>query len=108
MIFHEKRIECYLEEYKNSEGQLCARIKDRETDKTVVLSGDVNKQHFLRFLSAARICQDKIPTIWDKNGTDIVVVYGYIEAETDNEITVCVNTPNGGYAFGIKPSTKPG
>lgn len=103
---HEVKIECYLEEYKNSEGQLCARIKDRKTEKTVVLSGDVSKSHFLRFLSAARICQDAASTICDKNSTDIIVVHGYVVDETDNKITVCVNTPNGGYVFSIKTSAK--
>lgn len=95
----EIKIECYLEEYSDQQGRLCARLRDKKSDRVVVLSGNVNKSHLLRFMSQAKNHQNVIPTIFDKNGMDIIAVRGYILSETDTEVNVCVDTPHGGYLF---------
>ncbi len=94
------KISCYIEEYKNSAGQLCARIRDKKTNKIVALSGSsVDKRHFLMFLSKAKMQQGIMPTIYDRGGSDIIAVRGYIASETDAEINVCIDTNDGGYLF---------
>lgn len=94
------KICCYIEEYQNSSGQLCARIRDKKTNKTVSLSGNnVNKKHFLMFLSQAKLQKEIMPTIYDREGSDIIAIRGYVSSETDEEITVCIDTNNGGYLF---------
>lgn len=94
------KISCYIEEYKNPSGQLCARIRDKKTNKIVALSGaSVDKRHFLMFLSQAKIQQSIMPTIYDKDGSDIIAIRGYITSETDKEINVCIDTNDGGYLF---------
>lgn len=94
------KIDCYIEEYKNPSGQLCARIRDKKTNKIVSLSGaNVDKRHFLIFLSQAKMQQGIMPTIYDRDGSDIIAIRGYIASETENEIIVCIDTNDGGYLF---------
>ncbi len=94
------KISCYIEEYKNQSGQLCASIRDKKTNKIVTLNGaSVDKRHFLMFLSQAKIQQGIMPTIYDRDGSDIIAICGYIVSETDNEINVCIDTNDGGYLF---------
>lgn len=94
------KISCYIEEYKNPSGQICARIRDKKTNKRVVLSGtNIDKRHFLMFLSQAKNQQSIMPTIYDRNGSDIIAIRGYIVSETDKEIIVCIDINGGGYLF---------
>ena len=94
------KISCYIEEYKNANGQLCARIRDKKTNKIVALSGStVDREHFLRFLSQAKLQKNIMPTIYDRDGSDIIAVRGYIANETDKEIDICIDIYSGGYLF---------
>lgn len=94
------KIACYVEEYKNPSGQLCARIRDKKTNKIVSLSGvSLDKRHFLLFLSQAKVHKDIMPTIYNRDGSDIIAIRGYIEFETNNEIIICIDTNDGGYLF---------
>lgn len=94
------KIGCYIEEYKNPNGQLCARVRDKKTNKIVVLSGNsVDKNHFLMFLSQAKIHKGVMLTVFDRNGSDIIAIRGYIASETDKEINICIDTDDGGYLF---------
>jgi hypothetical protein len=75
-------------------------ISKKKTNKIVVLSGaSVDKIHFLMFLSQAKMQQGIMPTIYDRDGSDIIAIRGYIDSETDNEIIVCIDTNDGGYLF---------
>ena len=51
------------------------------------------------FLSQAKMQQGIMLTIYDRDGSDIIAIRGYIESETDNEIIVCIDTNGGGYLF---------
>lgn len=101
---------CYIEEYRNDVGRLCARLRDKDTDKKVSLVSDnpFLKQQFLAFLSQAKIHQDIMPTVYDKNGTDIVQVCGTVIRESNDEIEVnpygCVG---GGFLLGIVKKSGP-
>ena len=91
------KLECYIEEYDNG---LCARLRDKKSNKKVCLIGkNANKSHLLRFLSQAKINQYVMPTIYDKNGFDIVAVRGYVCSEDNNEIIINIDTETGGYLF---------
>lgn len=93
------KLSCYIEEY-NENGNLNARLRDKETDKKIVLVGkSMNKNHFLKFLSQVKINQNVMPTIFDKNGVDIVAVRGSVLSTSDEKIEICVDVPNGGYLF---------
>lgn len=92
-----EKVNCYIEEYKY-DGNLMARLRDKKTDKKVVLVGEnLDKNHFLRFLSQARFRNNVMPTIFEKNGEDLVAVRGKIILETDDEIEVSIDIENGGY-----------
>lgn len=41
-----------------------------------------------------------MPTVFDKNGTDIIVVRGIIYSEDSEEIVVSIDVESGGYLFG--------
>ena len=62
-----EKIDCYLEEYQNIENKLSVRLRDKNTDKKVIITGKtINKEDFLSFLSQARINQNIMPTIYEK------------------------------------------
>ena len=64
---HEQiKLECYIEEYRNQKNFLSARLRDKKTNKKVVLVGEnLDKNHLLRFLSQAKLNQDIMPTIYE-------------------------------------------
>ena len=84
------KISCYIEEYSNQNGKLC---------KVVLMGHNTDKNHLLRFLTQAKIHQDIMPTIYDKDGKDIVAVRGYIVSDAPDEIVVNIDIEMGGYLF---------
>lgn len=95
-----KKWSCYIEEYENVEGKLCVRLRDKDTNKKIVISGiNADKDHLLRFISQAKINLHLMPTVFDKNGTDIVAVRGNKESEDEEEIIVNIDVEAGGYLF---------
>lgn len=94
------KILCYIEEYKNQDGKLCARLKDKESNKKVILVGhNADKNHLLTFLAQAKIHRDMVPTIYDRYGEDIVAVRGYVMSVTPEEIEINIDIEMGGYLF---------
>lgn len=92
-------VECYIEEYITEKG-LCARLRNKKTNKKVCFWGDgFNWMHLLKFLSQAKINLKIMPTVYDKNGKDMVMVRGIIIDESQDEITVDINVETGGYIF---------
>lgn len=69
------KLECYIEEYRNQ------------------------KILLLRFLSQAKLNQDIMPTIYEQNGKDKIIVCGYIVSSTKESIKICIDIENGGYLF---------
>lgn len=57
------------------------------------------KRIALRFLTQAKIHQDIMPTIYDKDGKDIVAVRRYIVSDAPDEIVVNIDIEMGGYLF---------
>ena len=52
------KISCYIEEYSKQNGKLCARLRDKASNKKVVLSGhNTDRNHLLRFLAQAKMHQ---------------------------------------------------
>lgn len=89
---------CYIEEYKNEQGKLCARLRDKRTNKIVSIIGkNVDKNHLLRFLSQAKSNQEIMPSVYERDGSDIVAVKGISVLESENEIIIDVDS--GGYIF---------
>lgn len=94
------KLSCYIEEYKNQDGGLSARLREKESNKKVVLAGqNVDKKHLLQFLTQAKMHRDIMPTVYDREGVDIVAVRGYIASDTSEEIVVNIDIDKGGYLF---------
>lgn len=94
------RYSCYVDEYKNEQGRICARLRDKESNKKVSFIGNnVDKNHLLRFLSQAKTSQDIMPSIFERNGDDIVAVRGELAMENEDEIVVNIDVEFGGYIF---------
>lgn len=84
-----KRYACYIEEYL-IDNRLCARLRDKETNKQIILetASQKDKMHFLEFLSAAKINMHLMPSVYKRNGDDIVAVYGNVIKETSESIHI--------------------
>lgn len=94
------KFDCYIEEYSNESGALCARLREKSSNKKIVMGGDLFvKDHLLRFLSQAKLNLGIMPTIYDRNGTDIVAVRGIKQSEDADTIEVCLNSIGAGYLF---------
>ncbi|RKD28077.1 hypothetical protein [Lacrimispora algidixylanolytica] len=94
------RYSCYVDEYKNEQGRICARLRDKELNKKVSFTGNnVDKNHLLRFLSQAKISQEIMPSIFERDGDDIVAVRGELAIENEDEIVVNIDVEFGGYIF---------
>lgn len=92
------RYSCYIEEYRNEQNQICARLRDKASNKKILVTGkNVDKNHMLHFLSQAKIRQEIMPSIYEREGVDAVVVDGMPVEERENEIVV--NVESGGYMF---------
>ena len=50
-------------------------------------------------MSQAKINLHMMPTIFDKDGTDIVAVRGYVDSEDEEEIVVNIDVETSGYLF---------
>lgn len=96
------KLDCYIQEYRNdADGRLNARLREKHTDKHVVLvtPDPALKGQLLVFLSQAKAHKDIMPTVFDKDGTDIVAVRGICVEETDTSIDVNPYVQNGGFLF---------
>lgn len=98
------RWECYIEEYESENG-LAARLRDKKTNKKIkILSTSLfsyleEKAHLLRFLSAAKLYKDIMPTVFNRDGKDVVAVYGVKRKENKTTILVDIYRDGGGYLF---------
>lgn len=91
---------CYVEEYKNEQGRICARLRDKESNKKISLIGNnFDKNHLLRFLSQAKMNQEIMPSIFERNGDDVIAVRGDLVMQNEAEIVVNINVEFGGYMF---------
>ncbi len=86
-----REFKCYVEEYHNSTGNLCARLRDKVSNKHVVLwtsprdrEGYVDKQGLLKFLSDVKLSGR--PGYYEKNGSDFILVQGLFLDEFDTTI----------------------
>ena len=91
---------CYIEEYESEKG-LAARLRDKKTNKKIkILSTSLEeKAHLLRFLSAAKLYKDIMPTVFNRDGKDVVAVYGVKRKENKTTILVDIYRDGGGYLF---------
>jgi len=66
---------CYIEEYKNENDQLSARLREKRTGRKVDLGLTLDgKQHFLRLLSAAGANKTAMPDVFSRDGDEECVV----------------------------------
>lgn len=91
---------CYIEEYESEKG-LAARLRDKKTNKKIkILATSLEqKMHLLRFLSTAKLYKGIMPTVFNRDGKDVVAVYGVKRKENKNTITVDIYKDGGGYLF---------
>lgn len=94
------KFDCYIEEYANNLGELCVRLREKKSNKKIIMDGDAFvKDHLLRFLSQAKLNASIMPTVYDRYGTDIVAVRGIKQAESADIIEVSLNAIGAGYLF---------
>ncbi|MEW1808433.1 hypothetical protein [Pseudarthrobacter sp. NPDC080039] len=88
-----KRTKCYIEEYKNEQGLLSARLREKGTGRKVDLGITLDgKQDFLRFLSAAGANKGVMPDVFAKDGgEDCVIVSGDLDFDSPDEIRFIYN-----------------
>jgi hypothetical protein len=88
-----KSAKCYIEEYKNEQGQLSARLREKGTGRKVDLGLTLDgKQHFLQFLGAAGANKASIPDVFSKDGDkDCIVVSGDLDFDAPDEIRFIFN-----------------
>lgn len=93
---------CYIEEYYNEAGRLCARVRDKDSNKRIVIlyNNDIElKTHFLMFLSAAKNYTYLMPTVYDRNGTDAVLIHGLVVNEDADSVEIDIAAPGSGYIY---------
>lgn len=94
------KISCYIEEYRNQQGNICARLRGKVSNKRIsIIGNNTDKNHLLRFLPQAKLNQQMMPTIFDRNGIDIVAVRGVVSSEDNEEIIINIDVESGGYVF---------
>lgn len=94
------KLDCYIEEYQNNIGALCARLRDKASNKRIIIQGDEQqKAHLLRFLSSAKCYSEVMPTVFCRDGADIVAVRGLIKSEDADSIEISIDAPGAGYLF---------
>lgn len=79
-----KEYKCYIEEYF-SNGALCARLRDKSSNKQVILV-NADRAHFLQFLSVAKMQIAVMPTVFERNGEDYISVQGFLAKEDAESI----------------------
>lgn len=94
------KYECYIEEYINDNGQLCARLREKKSNKKIFMDGDYFVwRHLLRFLSQAKKNLSIMPTVYNRDGTDIVAVRGIKMSEDADSINISLNALGAGYQY---------
>lgn len=89
-----KSTKCYIEEYRNAQGQLAARLREKATGRKVDLgiATQEGKQAFLKFLSAVGATKASVPDAFTKDGdADCVVVSGDLDFDAPDEIRFIYN-----------------
>ncbi|MEV7132087.1 hypothetical protein AB0N24_04280 [Arthrobacter sp. NPDC093128] len=88
-----KSTKCYIEEYKNEQGQLSALLREKGTGRKVDLGLTLDgKQHFLRFLTAAGANKAAMPGVFSKEDEeDCIVVSGDLDFDAPDEIRFIYN-----------------
>jgi hypothetical protein len=88
-----KSTKCYIDEYKNEQGQLSARLREKGTGRKVDLGLALeSKTDFLRFLSSAHAQKAAMPDVFSKDGDDdCVVVSGDLDFDAPDEIRFIYN-----------------
>ncbi len=94
------RWECYIEEYESKNG-LAAHLRDKKTNKKISIQATSleAKMRLLQFLGGAKAYKDVMPTVFDRDGEDIVAVYGIKQKENKNTIFIDTDKDGGGYRF---------
>ena len=88
------KLKCYIEEYKDNSGCLCARLREKESNKIVqiLVNESSDRLNLLCFLSAAKQNVDVMPTVYQRYGKDIVAVCGIIRGCDTDSIVVSLKT----------------
>lgn len=88
-----KSTKCYIDEYKNEQGQLSARLREKGTGRKVDLGLALeSKTDFLRFLSSAGAQKTLIPGVFSKEDEeDCIVVSGDLDFDAPDEIRFIYN-----------------
>ena len=83
-----------------SENKLRVRLREKRSNKIIVLDGDFFvREHLYWFLSVAKKNIELMPTVFSREGSDIVAVRGIKKSENDEVIEISLNAIGTGYLF---------
>ena len=95
-----EKLRCYIEEYQNKRVALCAQLRDKASNsRIVILSDPCRKRHLLRFMSVAKNHIDIMPTIFDRNETDSIVICSNLQYEEAENIIVSLDSSSARYLY---------
>lgn len=90
-----KTVRCYIDEYEVSPGRIGARLREKGTERIVVLgfSNAAEKQKFLQFLSGVARMRTEVLDAFEKGGEEHAVeVSGEVDFDAPDELRFVYNT----------------
>lgn len=87
-------VRCYIEEYRNAQGQRAGRLREKGTGRKIDLglASEVEVQKFLFFLSSAAANRAVMPDVFSRDGdNDAVAVSGEVDFDAPDELRFVFN-----------------
>ena len=93
-------LNCYIQEYETVNG-LALRLRDKQTNKKVSIKTTEDKRiQLIEFISKAKINNVVMSTIFNRYGTDVVIVRGKKTREIRTTIYIDLDVPGGKCMYG--------
>lgn len=87
---------CYVSEYLNDEGKTCARLKDKKTDKKVVMVTKKNDVSW-KLIKLMQYASMIAPELKDRFGSEAIKVVGDLVSDNKEIIEINIDVDGGGY-----------
>ncbi|KTR92600.1 hypothetical protein NS220_14270 [Microbacterium testaceum] len=88
------KVLCYIEEYRNAQGQRAGRLREKGSGRKVDLglAPEAETQKFLFFLSAAAANRSVMPDVFSRDGgDDAIAVSGDVDFDAPDELRFIFN-----------------
>ncbi|MBD8219255.1 hypothetical protein IFU40_11475 [Microbacterium sp. CFBP 13617] len=87
-------VRCYIEEYRNPQGQRAGRLREKGSGRKVDLGSapETETQKFLLFLSAAAANRSVMPDVFSRDrDDDAIAVSGEVDFDAPDELRFVFN-----------------